>query len=113
MCAALSSSPASVGIAPSAANPCARSRSHASSPMKTVRAGADTVREPMCGSRTEAKAESGQGECKHLAHVVHGVNVHLLAHLFGDVVEVGLVVGGNDHIGEPGALRGEQLLLQA
>ena len=50
---------------------------------------------------------------KHLVDRHHGVEVHLLADLFGNVVKVAAVAFRQDHVGQPGGMGGERLLLQS
>src|SRR4051794_10191312 len=53
-----------------------------------------------------------EGDLEHLPDRHDGVEGHLLAHVGGDVVEVPAVALGQDHVGEPGRVGGEHLLLQ-
>ena len=48
---------------------------------------------------------------QHVAHVTHEVEGHRLADGLGHVVEVGTVALGQDHLAQPGPVRGEHLLL--
>jgi len=54
-----------------------------------------------------------EGEIEYFTERHHRVEAHGLAHVLWDVVEVGAVPLGNDHVGEPRRVRGEHLLLEA
>src|SRR4051812_23522384 len=52
-------------------------------------------------------------ELQHLADRHHRVEVHLLTNILRQIVEIGAVPFGQDHIGQAGGVCGEDLLLEA
>src|SRR4051795_8067028 len=54
-----------------------------------------------------------QGDLQHIADVVGVDEVQSLPLLLGDLLDIPLVPIGHDHLLDPGALRGERLLLQS
>src|SRR5437762_400005 len=54
-----------------------------------------------------------QCEREHLIDRRHDVELHLVAHLGRHIVQIGLVALRDDHFGEAGRVRSEDLLLEA
>ena len=54
-------------------------------------------------------------ECdvEHLVDRHDGVERHRVAHILGNVIQVGAVALGEDHVGQTRGVRGKHLLLQA
>ena len=67
-------------------------------------------RQPATASRPAASGSSARSSTSSI--VITGWKRHLLADLLGDVVEVAAVALGQDHLGQPGRVRGEHLLLE-
>ena len=61
---------------------------------------------------TASRAGGLQRQLEHLFDAHDRVEGHLLADVLGHVVEVAAVALGDDHVGQPGRVGGEHLLLQ-